>query len=175
MEACCDAGIVYTPVRLLPGLQSITFYEATLSSVPDAFTFTVDGPELTQRLSDPLTANHYDILGAESEYYDVYYSNADGSFNVDGSYLTISGIFLHALPVGGGLNLAEIALTFSGLPPEYGSEVGSFAALGDNAIPSQVGACIDGDLSTSTTMGNTVGTSERLRITLGFPSSVHIN
>ena len=54
---------------------------------------------------------------------------------------------------------------------EYGNYVASYVALGDNAAPSTVGDAIDGDLLTHTTMGNTVGSSERLRVTLGFLSS----
>jgi hypothetical protein len=164
-------GFVPTPVRALPNLASITFYERTGGVAPNPYTFTVDGPELTVRLPDPLSEASHDIPGATSEYYDVYYSNLDGSFALDGSYLTISGVFLQALPAGGGLNLAEIALNFDGLPPEYGNWVASYVALGDNKDESSVNNCIDGDLQTHTTMGNTVGSSERLRLTLGFEST----
>jgi hypothetical protein len=44
--------------------------------------------------------------------------------------------------------------------------------LGDNKNEESVEKCIDGDLQTHTTMGNTVGTEERLRLTLGFASSI---
>ena len=80
-------------------------------------------------------------------------------------------MFLQPLPAGGGLNLAEIGLDFSGTPTEYGNYVASFVALGDNAIPGSVGNAIDGDLQTHTTMGSTLGQSGRLRVTLGFLSS----
>ena len=39
------------------------------------------------------------------------------------------------------------------------------------AIGDLVDNCIDGDLQTHTVMGNTVGTTERLRLTLGFEST----
>lgn len=159
------------PVRLIPNLTSITFYERTGGTEPTAYEFTVEGPELTTRLDDPLSVSNYDIPGASSEFYDVYYSNADGTFNYDGSYLTISGTFGLALPAGGGLNLAEIGLNFAGAPTEFGNYVASFAVLGDNGYADTVGNCIDGDLQTHTTMGNTVGSNERLRLTLGFLSS----
>ena len=70
-----------------------------------------------------------------------------------------------------GLNLAEIGLNFSGTPTEFGNFVASSLPLGDNAIPDSVGNAIDGNLQTHTTMGNTVGTTQRLRVTLGFLSS----
>jgi hypothetical protein len=159
------------PVRLLPDLESITFWERTGGTAPNAYTFTVDSTVLTTRLDDPLGAANHDIAGAPTEYYDVFYSDADGHVDADGEYLTIEGVFSQALPAGGGLNLAEIGLNFSGTPTEYGNYVASFVALGDNAIPGSVGNAIDGDLQTHTTMGNTLGQSGRLRVTLGFLSS----
>lgn len=159
------------PVRMIPGLQSITFWERTGGTEPTPYEFTVDGPELTVRAPDPLDPSSADIVGASTEYYDVYYSNEDGSFNIDGSYLTISGSFLQTLPAGGGLNLAEIGLNYEGAATEYGNYVASYVALGDNKSEASVPNCIDGDLQTHTTMGNTVGSTERLRLTLGFKSS----
>lgn len=164
-------GVAQVPVRKLPGLTSITFYERTGGTEPTAYTFTVDGPELTVRLDDPLGDGHADITGAATEYYDVYYSDADGTFLLDGSYLTISGVFGQALPAGGGLNLAEIGLNYVDASTEYGNYVASYVVLGDNSFEAAVPACIDGNLQTHTTMGNTVGSNERLRLTLGFNSS----
>jgi hypothetical protein len=166
-----SGAAVVTPVRLLPGLESITFYEVT--GTTQAYTFALDGPELSHELADPLGAGTgFDISGATSEYYDVYFSDADGVFDVDGSYLTISGVFDLAAPAGAGLNLGEIGLDYAG-STEYGNYVASFVALGDNALPADVDHCIDGDLNTYTTMGNTVSAKsfERLRLTLGFLSS----
>jgi hypothetical protein len=159
------------PVKDLPNLESITFHERTGGVAPDPFTFLVDGPELTVRLEDPLAIGNFDIDGASGEFYDVYYSDENGQFQLDGSYLTISGTFAQTLPAGGGLNLAEIGLNFSDQSVEYGNYVASFVALGDNAAPDNVELAIDGDLQTHTTMGNTVGQMERLRVTLGFEST----
>ena len=80
-------------------------------------------------------------------------------------------MFSQTLPAGGGLNLAEISLNFTDATVEYGNYVASFVALGDNAVPENVDFAIDGDLQTHTTMGNTVGQIERLRVTLGFEST----
>jgi hypothetical protein len=164
-------GAMDIPVKELPGLAGITFYERTGGTAPTAYPFTLDGPELTKRLDDPLGVGNFDIQGTPVEFYDVYYSDAQGAFQADGSYLTISGVFPVPLPAGGGLNLAEIALVYSDQKEEFGSYVASYAALGDNAVPGDVGRCIDGDLQTHTTMGNTAGISERLRLTLGFAST----
>lgn len=160
-----------TPVRALPGLDSITFYERTGGDAPTPYTFTSNGPELTTQLADPLDVGNMDIPGASTEFYDVYYSDKEGVFDIDGSYLTISGVFGQALPAGGGLNLAEIGLNFTDAGTEYGNYVASSVALGDNAVEASVPNCIDGDLQTHTTMGNTVGQNQRLRLTLGFLST----
>jgi hypothetical protein len=166
-------GPMTYPVRMLPGLVSITFYERTGGMAPDAFTFPVDGAELTVRLADPLALGNFDIDGATNEFYDVYYSDIDGNFELDGRYLTISGRFPQPLPAGGGLNLAEIGLNFDDAQTEFGNYVASFVILGDNAVQPDGNSenSIDGDLQTHTTMGNTAGSNERLRVTLGFLSS----
>jgi len=164
-------GFMPIPVRELPGLESITFWERTGGTAPTDYTFTVDGSELTARLDDPLSTNNQDITGTSVEFYDVYYSDEGGVFDIDGSYLTISGVFPAALPNGGGLNLAEIGLNFTDTSTEYGNYVASFVALGDNANDTLVDNCIDGDLQTHTVMGNTTNTNERLRLTLGFAST----
>ena len=163
-----------SPVRSISGLVSITFYERSGGDAPTLFTFLVNSSQLTNRLSDPLSSTNRDFAGVATEFYDVFYSNANGGFNLDGEYLTIEGVFgktLAADGAGGGLNLAEIGLNFSGTPTEFGNFVASSLPLGDNAIPDSVGNAIDGNLQTHTTMGNTVGTTQRLRVTLGFLSS----
>lgn len=159
------------PVRAIPGLESISFWERTGGTQPREFVFAVDGPELSARLDDPLGPGSFDMDGATTEFYDVYYSDNEGAFDLDGEYLTISGVFERGLPAGGGLNLAEIGLNFSGDATEFGNFVASFVALGDNAFPETAERAIDGDLQTHTTLGNTIGSDERLRITLGFLSS----
>ncbi len=168
-----SSGMDTTPVRMLPGLVSISFHERTGGNAPTPYTFTVDGPELSVRLADPLTDANFDISGATGEFYDVYYSDIDGNFELDGLYLTISGIFSTGLPAGGGLNLAEIGLNFDDETTEFGNYVASFVILGDNAVQpdGNVENCIDNDLQTHSTMGNTLESEERLRITLGFLSS----
>src|SRR5689334_16199185 len=66
------AGQMMTPVRAIPNLSSITFYERTGGNAPNPYEFKVNGPELTVRAADPLTPQTADIVGAATEYYDVY-------------------------------------------------------------------------------------------------------
>jgi hypothetical protein len=168
-----DPGMEGIPVHDIPGLLSITFWERSGGDAPTPYTFEIWGSELTNILPDPLTDQSHDIKGVSTEFYDVYYSDIDGNFDVDGRYLTIAGAFGHALPAGGGLNLAEIALNYEDNSVEYGSYVASFAALGDNAAPDSAPKSIDGDLQTHTTMGNNKNEPDkRLRVTLGFESSL---
>ncbi len=170
---CYSSGLVHADmVRNIANLDSITFWERTGGIAPTPHTFGVNSTQLMTRLLDPLSAGNSDFGGVPGrEFYDVFYSDASGGFDLNGEYLTIEGMFDAALPAGGGLNLAEIGLNFSASPIEFGNWVASFSALGDNAFPSSVGLAIDSDLQTHTTMGNTVGQSERLRVTLGFESS----
>lgn len=159
------------PVHDIPGLESITFYETT-GQVTE-YKFLVAGPELGTLLPDPLSLQNRDIQGTSVEFYDVYYSDEDGTFNPDGSYLTIGGSFGAKLPAGGGLNLAEISLNYADDSVEYGSFLASFLGLGDNYAPGSEPNAIDGDLATHTTMGNNVDEpNKRLRLTLGFKSSL---
>lgn len=158
-------------VKDIPGLLSITFYETTGQVMQ--YTFTVDGPELNTLLPDPLSMANRDIQGTSVEFYDVYYSDVDGVFDPNGSYLTIAGSFGAKMPAGGGLNLAEISLNYDNNAVEYGSFLASFVGLGDNYVPGSEVNAIDGNLMTHTTMGNTVDTpDQRLRVTLGFKSSL---
>lgn len=159
------------PVKEIPGLVSITFYETTGQVME--YTFAVDGPELNTLLADPLSMANRDIQGTSVEFYDVYYSDVDGVFDPQGSYLTIAGSFGAKLPAGGGLNLAEISLNFDNNEFEFGSYLASFVGLGDNYAPGSEPNAIDNNLATHTTMGNNVDTpDQRLRVTLGFKSSL---
>lgn len=160
------------PIPQIPNLESITFWEKTGGTEPNPFTFGVNSSELTTRLSDPLGFGNYDFTGVQSppyiEAYDVFYSDADGSFNVDGSFVTIEAVWNRQSPAGGGLNIAEVELNFTDGSTQGANSVESFVALGDNAYPGTVEYAVDGNLLTHTTMGNTIGQSQRLRVTVGF-------
>ena len=110
----------------IANLDSITFWERTAGSGPTVYTFPVNNTQLTTHLLDPLTISNCDIQGASTEYYDVFYSDIDGKFNLPSEYLTIEGVYNYALPAGAGLNLAEIGLNFSAFPVKYGNYVASF-------------------------------------------------
>ena len=157
----CPAGVV----RDMPNLSSITFWEAT--SGLNAFTFTTDSDQLTTRRSDPLSNSNYDFVGVPNlEFYDVFYSDANGFYNIDGEFVTVEALFNVELPAGGGLNLAEVEFNFTDGSSQYAISIGSYLALGNNAEEESVINAVDGDTGTYTTMGNTIGQSQRLRVTV---------
>jgi concanavalin A-like lectin/glucanase superfamily protein/putative Ig domain-containing protein/lipid A 3-O-deacylase PagL len=157
------------PIRDIPGLTSITFWENTFAA-PTQHKFEKSGPELTTKLSGPLTTGNSDfesLPGIES--YDVFYSDWDGSPNPAGQFVTIEAdLNGTGAPAGGGLNLARVDFNGTG---QFASSVASFVALGNNAMPNDVGKAVDvdPDVLTDTTMGNTIGQTQRLRVTVGFP------
>src|SRR5207248_2537978 len=87
-----------------------------------------------------------------AEFYDVFYSDWDGHPNPGGQFVTIEAVYPYGAPSGGGLNIAKV--DFNGTGP-FANSVASFVALGDNALPKNVGFAVDGNLLTFTTMGST--------------------
>jgi PEP-CTERM motif-containing protein len=164
-----------TPVRSLPNLIDVTVFEQTGATF--AHVFNPAGPELTTRLGDPLAAGNNDFSTTANEFYDVFYSNADGSFNIDGAFITAQARF-HATSDanGGGLNINEIQLNFSGGVNEFGDVVTSFVSHGFGAIPASAPLAADGDLTTWTTLGSTSDTdpTDRLSVTVGFASTTQV-
>jgi len=154
----------------IPGLNSITFWEVT-SGPATQHTFATMGPELTTKLSGTLTSTNSDFEGVPGEeFYDVFYSKWDGTFDSSGQFITIEAEWDRGAPSGGGLNIGRVDLNFASGSTSANS-VTTFVVLGDNALPSNVGKAVDLDPGvplTFTTMGNTVGQTQRLRITLGF-------
>lgn len=158
------ASMMAAPIRTAPGLVNVIIWEATSSVTP--FFFSPGGPEITTRIATDLGSSAADFTGTPSERYDIFYSNADGTFNLDGEFLTIEGNF--AASSGSGFNIAHVVFDFDGFPFQATS-VASFVmgsiATGNAASVNNV---LDSDLNTWTTMGRTSGDSERIRLTLGF-------
>lgn len=152
------------PIAKRAGFKDLTFWESTGSLTP----YTLGLPQLTAKLTS-LNASSNDFQGASGEYYDVFFSDWDGTFNPNGAYVTVEAVYNQQSPNGGGLNIARVDLnTTSG--SIFADSLISFVGLGDNYIPTDVIKAVDGLLTTDTTMGNTVNQgNRRLRITLAFP------
>ena len=151
----------------IPNLQSISFFEK--SGGIQLASFSKTSQAITTRHSI-LTGSNAEMIGAAAEYYDFFYSNSDGTFNPNGSYITIEALYAPTLPAGGGLNLTAVRLNFVDSPAEFANKVEHFNALGDNANHASVDFAVDGDINTHTTMGNSTDQDNRLSITVSFAS-----
>ena len=163
------------PIRQIPDLLSISILES--SSVPaHVHTFDKADPRFLNRLTDPLAPAGADFTGSPQEAYDAFYSNADGSPNADGAFLTIEATYPGVFPAGGGLKVSRVDLHFADAHTERADSVASFVALGDNADPITVTNSVDEDPTTFTVLGNTAGQASgaRLRLTLGIPPALPV-
>lgn len=162
------------PLRTLPDLTSVTFYEVTFGTV--AAPFAPNAAQLSTRIP-VLTDSERDFSFHSLENYDVFYSDADGTLNADGGYLTVEGVWQAAPPFGGGSgNIAEVELAFGGASPytRFGDFVASYAfgSLCDSTtcIHSSVPLAADHDLGSFPRLGHTSPAlpDDRFRLTIGF-------
>lgn len=162
------------PVRKLSGLQFITFYESTFGP---AMPIQIPISDMRLAMQIPIGSlgsgfgQSKDFEGVpNAEFYDVFFSDWDGTFNLNGEFITIEAVWDIGAPSGGGLNIAAVQLSFASGSTMLADFVSTFAALGNNAIPLDVGKAVDATVLTDTTMGNTIGPQkQRLRVTVGFP------
>lgn len=160
------------PIRTLPDLVFVQPLETTGGNT--IFNFTPDSAALTTRLGDRLSNTNNDFLSPSFEAYDFYYSDADGNFDIDGSFLTITAVFDNILnvPMASGLNIAGASLQINA-DFEFASFVSSFVALGSNPLPATVTNALGDTAGTTTFLGDTIGQPDdiRLSLTLGFEST----
>ena len=167
------------PIRSLPGLAQVVIYEA--SGVFTPLFYNIGNPigdaVLNVKLDDPLTLNpngNNDYQSNASELYDFFFSDADGSFNIDGAYLTITARFdTNPNAPDSGLNIDAVALIFDGPVTEWASSVLSYSALGLNPFPDTRFNALGENDGVVTFLGDTTNLDEtaRLSLTLGFDSS----
>lgn len=153
-------------ISTLPGLTNIRFYEATSTVV--AFDFGAASSQLNNRLAGTLGSGNNDFTGAPAEFYDVFYSNADGTFNASGQFVTIEAAYTGN---GGGLNIGEVELIFGGPSPlanNFATGVVSHVAGANSFNAASLLNIGDNNTSTITLMGNNASTADRMRITVGF-------
>jgi hypothetical protein len=157
------------PIRSLPDLESVTIYEITFATTPN--TYAPDAAQLLNRLADPLGAGNNDFTFVANEYYDVFYSDADGTPDADGAFLTIEGVW-RSDGGPGGMNINEVELAFGGATPHtrFGDFVSDFAYGTGNVTAGSESTAVDHDLGTFPRFGNTSTTDldDRFRLTIGF-------
>ena len=153
-----------SPIVNLPNLNSVTFYEGTSGLF--AHPFNANDPVLSAQRSGNLTASNDDFHGLTNENYDVFYSNADGTFNALGAYLSIEATYTGS---GAGLNISAVQLNYAGGINELANVVTSFVSSTGYVPGSELNA-VDGNFNTFTALGHTAA-SDRMRVTVGFQSS----
>ncbi|QNN23879.1 hypothetical protein HED60_16920 [Planctomycetales bacterium ZRK34] len=156
------------PIRSLDGLNAVIFYERTGGSAPSARSFDPNDDRLITRFVT-LDAANRDFFGTPTESYDVFYSDANGTLNPDGMYLTIEALYPGP---GGGFNIAEVELVYGNGTREYASVVTDYNVVGAEGSAATLSSLIDGDLQTHTSLGISTDQSNRLSATVGFASSV---
>lgn len=153
-------------------LLTVTAYERTGGSSPTAWTFAASGTQLANRL-DPLDVSHRDFNGIGVESYDIFFSDSHGHQNQHGSWITIEGT---CTEVTGCFNISGVSLGFGSQPALFATLLSRFVVGGGpeafpaTAINAVDGTSAAGDLSTHTTLGDTVsaGAPARMAITVGF-------
>ncbi len=154
-----------TPIKEIPNLVSITFYEKT--GALSAFQLSLNSDALNNRISGVLNTGNNDFQGwVGNEFYDVFISDYDGTPNPNGAFISIESEFNNTNG-GGGLNISKVELNYSDGTNDYCKILASYFAHGNNYNIGSENNVVDGNVNTHCTMGNTNGINERLRITIG--------
>jgi hypothetical protein len=153
-----------------PGLTQVRVWEST--GPMTAYNFAFNGPQMTTQLAvGTLGPSTNDFSPLANENYDVYYSDANGNFNINGNYVSVAAVYPPPLPSGGGLNLGAVDLIIGGLPVRADT-LASWVGLGNNYIAGSEVLAVDADNfplapATATTMGSTiVPPAQHLRVTV---------
>ena len=156
------------PIRNLPDLMFVNIVETTGGNTN--LVYDPNDVALTDKRGDRLSSGNSDYATASSEFYDFFYSDADGNFDPDGMFLSITAIFDDS--ADSGLNIATVALQFSS-SFEFADVVSSFVSLGSIPLPTTADNALGNSVSTTTFLGDTAGKPDdvRLRLTLGFAST----
>lgn len=148
------------------GYKQVIFLEGT--GVVTTPTFGINSTQMNTQLANPLSFTNSDFSGLTNENYDVFYSNANGTFNALGDYITIEARFTGTTG-GGGLNIGSVILDYGSGVTQRANLLASYVGLGTNYVPGSELLAVDGLDTTFTVMGNTGSSlTDRLRLTVGF-------
>lgn len=161
------------PIQNLLNLDSVTIFEGSSPGGADLFTFGATSTEMTTRRAGLLDGTNRDFQTVAGEFYDVFYSNADGTVNPFGEFVSVEAIYTDPFNFGGGggHNVSAVRLNFSVGGPEFADSVSSFLSFGLGSFPGTADNAVDGDIGNFTFLGQT-SDETRLRVTVGFASSV---
>lgn len=158
-------ALTAAPIRTLANLDTVTLWELS-EGFNFLRTFAPNGTPITQKLAN-LGSGSSDFNGlTPGEYYDIFYSSQDGTFDIDGEYITVLNSRTQA---GEGNNIAEIYLNFTNSTSIAGTLASwVFAPAGSN--PSSLANIGDGDNESWTQMGWGLN-GETSRLTFSFGQS----
>jgi len=162
-------GIVESqiPMKDIPRLDKIWIVEHTYGNSQLWVPFLAKDPRLSTRLTGNLDGVNSDFVGWPGhEFYDVFWSDADGNFAPDGAYLSVEAQF-GITDAEGGLNIIEVIFKFETGKRVFGKYVSSAVGRGGNYVVGSEVYATDCDLYTWSTMGSTYRVDDKLRITIG--------
>lgn len=134
------------------------------------------------RLSSPLGPSNFDFSHGAGEYYDIFYSDAQGMANLDGSYVSLEAVWSND-PEYGSMNIARMDLVFDDLSFITADIVASYlpGSICDGSLFGAIDNCgggphygvsnaVDGNEDSFTRLGatNPSDPQEQIRLTLGF-------
>lgn len=113
------------------GVALVNVYERT-GGVTSATSFSMSNPALYQNIPD--NGTQFDIRSSQSEFYDVYVSDAHGNVNTAGSYLTVDAFTAQSAAKGEGNTIDGVSLILPG-GREFPAEKITHAVMGQGADP----------------------------------------
>ncbi|MBX3635793.1 MAG: PEP-CTERM sorting domain-containing protein [Rubrivivax sp.] len=162
--ACLPAGAAITAI---PGFEGVRVWEATYQLAHQA-DFLAGDPRLINRLDGAalnMSGRDFGFFQGE-ENYDLYFSDADGSLNPQGRFLTIDG---NCNVASGCFNITEVALVVDG-QTRLADGVVRVVYSGSTQVAGSHLASVDGDFTTFSRLGDTVADfpNARMSMTLSF-------
>ena len=161
------AGAANAGIASVVGLTSVNIMEITYYY--QIASFAPNDARLTTRLSTLTAANRDFGFFAGDENYDVFYSDANGAFNANGSFLTIEGNC--GVPYNC-FNISAIWLTRNG-PQEHAYQLtNAVYGRAGSFTPGSAANAADVNTGSYTQLGDTIGlpASARMSVTVGFAS-----
>lgn len=155
-------------IQAIPGYEGIRVYEATYSLAHQA-----DFAAGDLRLTSVLTGSALSQSGRDfgffngNENYDVYFSDADGTFNAQGSHLTIDGNCDVPFQC---FNITEVAVRVNGADQLATGVVRAVYGRSGSFVANTASRAADGNFGTYTQLGDTMNDypNARMSITLSF-------
>jgi hypothetical protein len=148
-------------------VKSITFWELSYPTGPIPYTFITNSNQMTYRFPQKPNETFNDFIGW-NEFYDVFFSDENGNYDLNGKCITIEAVFDLEKPYRGGLNICEVQLNLNNDERVFASKVTNYNFLGSNGFVDSLMNIVDGNLMTCCWMGSTLKSEDRLSITVGF-------